>query len=149
MESQDDTPRAAPGLNLENLTQVYRQLRALPLARGLWVVDMPWAEREMLAVFHAHSAPVNGPPQLNALLSGAAATMPLWVWRSAASNEAEHLAQLRLGRWFVRWPGVWIEMSNQRHTQIRVTTLEDARRVALIALGQIKAADDAGAGRAE
>lgn len=135
--------------HLDDLMGLYRKLAAAPLALGLWVVDLPWAEREMLAVFREHGAPVNAPPQLHPLLSGPTAAMPLWTWRDAASNDAERGRQLKAGRWFVRWPGVWVEMSNGRHVQIDVRTLDDARRAAQIALGIIKAPDDAGAGRAE
>lgn len=108
--------------------------KAGPMPIALWVVDTMWAATVIRKAYRERGFMPHHPGFARGhTLAG---PIPVREWLNTPEPTAEEYERmLRAGCWFVRWPGVWLQMTDGRPVHVEVTTLEGAGKVAAGLLG--------------
>lgn len=132
MTHASDPGHSDPLRGLRAARELMERMGPQPLA--VWVVDAPWAAAVIRRAYAARGFGSEYPgPAAGQTLAG---PLPMFEWRNTpAPTAAEHDRMLKTGRWFVRWPGLWLEMSDGRPWLFAVTTHDEAQTIAAALLG--------------
>jgi hypothetical protein len=108
-----------------------------PQPIALWVVDTMWAATAIRKAYRERGFIAHYPGMAKGeMLAG---PIPVREWLNTPEpSHADYERMLTAGCWFVRWPGLWLQMTDGRHTRVQVASLAEAEKIAVTLLADYR-----------
>lgn len=105
---------------MDAITAAFERLKETPIVHAVWFVDCPEKRAKFDAVMSralVMAADIDTPAQREYV---GAFGLPLLDWDSATTTDDEIKEMIRAGNWFIKFKGVWAQMSDRRHRLVEL-----------------------------